>query len=601
MPGVGARARRAVGPGARLLAAPARRPAGRRRGHVGRRRPARAATTARCVLFLRERRAAAAAACCARAATGPTATEHERLREVLPHAGRVLLPRARGAATTACTLDALWDLVWAGEVTNDTFAPVRALSAKQRAGRQGAGRPAAARRRSARSARPRPRAGGRWSTAVGGRRRAHRAAPRAGRRAARAPRRADPRGGAGRGRARRVRRRVPGAAGHGGGGPHPARLLRRRPRRRPVRPARRGRPPARRRDAGPRPSGPSCWPPPTPPTPTACRVAWPAPKAPAAGGRRLRRAGRRAGRRCTSRRAAGASSPCASSTARGRTTAVAALERAARRGPVPAHLGRARPTRARARSSATRLRAHAQGAGSLCLRATPSSGPRGSSTSGSRAAQVTGAAASVRVPAERLVGDEVDAVEARAKHLLIRFAAGSRLHTHMRMTGVVARLPARARRGGSPSSRRAWCWSAATAWPCASTRRSSSCSPTTDRARAPDPRRPRPRRARSRRSTSTRCAGGADEQPADVADRRPAARPAGRVRHRQHLALRGAVRLRRQPVDAALEARGRGARCAGHDGGQAHGGQRVASPAGLRAGGACVPPLPGHNRGAAGR
>ena len=48
--------------------------------------------------------------------------------------------------------------------------------------------------------------------------------------------------------------------------------------------------------------------------------------------------------------------------------------------------------------------------------------------------QVTGAA-SMRVPAERLVGDEVDAVEARGKHLLIRFAGGLTLHTHMRMTG----------------------------------------------------------------------------------------------------------------------------------------------------------------------
>jgi endonuclease-8 len=33
------------------------------------------------------------------------------------------------------------------------------------------------------------------------------------------------------------------------------------------------------------------------------------------------------------------------------------------------------------------------------------------------------------------VGDEVDAVEARGKHLLIRFAGGLTLHTHMRMTG----------------------------------------------------------------------------------------------------------------------------------------------------------------------
>jgi endonuclease-8 len=49
--------------------------------------------------------------------------------------------------------------------------------------------------------------------------------------------------------------------------------------------------------------------------------------------------------------------------------------------------------------------------------------------------QVTGAASLV-VPAERLVGDEVDAIEARGKHLLIRFAGGLTLHTHMRRTGA---------------------------------------------------------------------------------------------------------------------------------------------------------------------
>ena len=40
-----------------------------------------------------------------------------------------------------------------------------------------------------------------------------------------------------------------------------------------------------------------------------------------------------------------------------------------------------------------------------------------------------------KVPAARLVGQTVVAVEARAKHLLIRFSGGEVLHTHMRMTG----------------------------------------------------------------------------------------------------------------------------------------------------------------------
>lgn len=41
----------------------------------------------------------------------------------------------------------------------------------------------------------------------------------------------------------------------------------------------------------------------------------------------------------------------------------------------------------------------------------------------------------VRVPAEALVGRTVEAVEAKAKHLLIRFSGGLTLHTHMQMTG----------------------------------------------------------------------------------------------------------------------------------------------------------------------
>ena len=59
------------------------------------------------------------------------------------------------------TLDALWDLVWAGEVTNDTFAPVRALSAGRRAGTGGrsGGRPRPGRL----AALGPPTAAGRWS------------------------------------------------------------------------------------------------------------------------------------------------------------------------------------------------------------------------------------------------------------------------------------------------------------------------------------------------------------------------------------------------------------------------------------------------------
>src|SRR5207237_3501886 len=47
---------------------------------------------------------------------------------------------AAGGGTDREVLDALWDLVWAGEVTNDTFAPLRALRWK-RSGRDGRRRP----------------------------------------------------------------------------------------------------------------------------------------------------------------------------------------------------------------------------------------------------------------------------------------------------------------------------------------------------------------------------------------------------------------------------------------------------------------------------
>jgi ATP-dependent Lhr-like helicase len=56
-------------------------------------------------------------------------------------------------------LDALWDLVWAGEVSNDTFAPLRALRWPRRAGDR---RPSPARSRSGARSGP-PEAAGRWS------------------------------------------------------------------------------------------------------------------------------------------------------------------------------------------------------------------------------------------------------------------------------------------------------------------------------------------------------------------------------------------------------------------------------------------------------
>ncbi len=146
-----------------------------------------------------------------------------------------------------------------------------------------------------------------------------RSAARPGRRPARAPRRAHPGGGAGRGRARRVRRRVPGAAGHGGVGPRPAGLLRRRPGRRPVRPARRRRPPPRRRRDAPTGALAVLLAATDPANPYGLSLPWPRQR-PAAGWPAPTSSCSTAWPRSTWRRVARASSPCAPSTAVGGRT-----------------------------------------------------------------------------------------------------------------------------------------------------------------------------------------------------------------------------------------------------------------------------------------
>jgi endonuclease-8 len=55
---------------------------------------------------------------------------------------------------------------------------------------------------------------------------------------------------------------------------------------------------------------------------------------------------------------------------------------------------------------------------------------------------------------ERLAGRAVRSVEARGKHLLLRFEGGLAIHSHLRMTGAWKVLPASARWPRSPS--RAW-------------------------------------------------------------------------------------------------------------------------------------------------
>ena len=57
-------------------------------------------------------------------------TTHSRIRGVLGDRGAIFFPQllvAMGGGFTPEIKDALWDLVWAGEVTNDSLQPVRAL------------------------------------------------------------------------------------------------------------------------------------------------------------------------------------------------------------------------------------------------------------------------------------------------------------------------------------------------------------------------------------------------------------------------------------------------------------------------------------------
>ncbi|MGI8809297.1 MAG: DEAD/DEAH box helicase [Acidimicrobiales bacterium] len=92
---------------------------------------------------------------------GPDDPEHHRLREFLERRGASFFRELSGTDDKA-SLDALWDLVWAGEVTNDSFAALRAFAG-------GAGSRSRAAKR---SGRPRlgsltvlgpPKAQGRWS------------------------------------------------------------------------------------------------------------------------------------------------------------------------------------------------------------------------------------------------------------------------------------------------------------------------------------------------------------------------------------------------------------------------------------------------------
>src|SRR5438067_561837 len=56
----------------------------------------------------------------------PEGAEHDRIRARLAERGACFFREL--SVDDRVTLEALWDLVWAGEVSNDIFSPVRASS-----------------------------------------------------------------------------------------------------------------------------------------------------------------------------------------------------------------------------------------------------------------------------------------------------------------------------------------------------------------------------------------------------------------------------------------------------------------------------------------
>jgi len=90
----------------------------------------------------------------------PDGEVHDAIREHLSERGASFWPdlvSASGTADETLLLAALWDLVWAGEVTNDTFAPLRALGWRKRGSAKRRARPERIRRTGP------PAGAGRWS------------------------------------------------------------------------------------------------------------------------------------------------------------------------------------------------------------------------------------------------------------------------------------------------------------------------------------------------------------------------------------------------------------------------------------------------------
>ncbi len=97
-------------------------------------------------------------------AARPEGARHDAIRAHLARRGASFyreIAAAAGGGSDREILDALWDLVWAGEITNDTFAPLRALRWRRPA------RPTARPRLGRSTALGPPEAAGRWSLVDG--------------------------------------------------------------------------------------------------------------------------------------------------------------------------------------------------------------------------------------------------------------------------------------------------------------------------------------------------------------------------------------------------------------------------------------------------
>ncbi|HEX6128375.1 MAG TPA: helicase-related protein, partial [Candidatus Limnocylindria bacterium] len=114
----------------------------------------------RVALYRRERAELLASAGAFEPADRPEGPIHEGLRRHLERRGASFFGQLRAAVPDAGTddelLDGLWDLVWAGEVTNDTFTALRAVDLPRSRSR-------AAPRRGRPAGMGPPRAAGRWS------------------------------------------------------------------------------------------------------------------------------------------------------------------------------------------------------------------------------------------------------------------------------------------------------------------------------------------------------------------------------------------------------------------------------------------------------